>query len=78
MTEGFISLHFTVDGWGCVPSLGSNYGGGNEVRGEIGLDKITEPEHGFWNWDNLVFSHQNTTFPPENLITFWNALMSEI
>ena len=42
-----LSSQFSVDRWGCVPSLGPNYGGGNEIGGEIGLDKITKPEHVF-------------------------------
>ena len=36
-------VQFSVDGWGCVPSLlfdlGPNYGGGNEDSGDL-LQKV--------------------------------------
>ena len=36
-------IQFSVDGWGCVPSLlfdvRENYGGGNEDKGEL-LQKV--------------------------------------
>ena len=38
-----LSKHFSVDGWGCVPSLlfdlRPNYGGGNEDNGDL-LQKV--------------------------------------
>ena len=40
-------IQFSVDGWGCVPSLlftwGQNYGGGNEDNGDL-LQKILSRE----------------------------------
>ena len=45
--EGMLSkslIQFSVEGWGCVPSLlsdlGPNYGGGNEDNGDL-LQKVT-------------------------------------
>ena len=70
MDEAMLSkslIQFSVDGWGCVPSLlfdlRPNYGGGNEDNGDL-LQKIP-CMHCYTQCPQSCSSHRQPTPPPE-------------
>ena len=69
-------IQFSVEGWGCVPSLlfdlRPNYGGGNEDNGDL-LQKVPRT-HCYIQCPQPCSNHHRPTRPPETPGHSWASL----